>query len=626
MEHLPPWLRHVPLPARPPGHGEPQAEVEPEIPAWLRELQQEVAADASADAGLPPTQRPNLESTAVPPAPPLSPAAAEPVAPPQPTSSSEPEAEALPDWLRAEPTTPPAPEAEALPDWLRAEPSPPPAPEETSVVETVTTPLAKEAVVPDTLLSTTQAPTTTPKGAAQQPTPQPPVRAEAAADLPPWLVGEASGSINDLTSGPALPSWLQDLAAEPLPLQPPPPPPASSPKAEAEESTPFLSGTELPSWLRIPEPEAPPERAEDQSFAWLQRLARSEQEEGLVRKVTGAIVPLRPDYRLSGEQLAAVGLLQQIAQSPYPLPTAPVAAAPPSLLQRVGVDRLLYLLLFLALLAALLIPDLSRPFQSVTPGTPGVAELDTLLDSLGSESVVLVAYEWAAPRSSELRPLEQATISRLIARQAKLILLSSDLQGTILSFDAIEPLRAAGYNQEQGRDVGGRDYLLLGYQPGGELALRRLAQDLRGELRSDFAGQDGSQSLVANYPDGSPRLRTISDLSMILVMGDSLQDVQAWMEQVHRAAPKVPIAFVLPEEALPLARPYLRQSGVYAVAGQRAAQELQSNDPGSDQLRLTESNGRLAYAVAIFLLLLLIGALSSALAWLWRRWEARRGY
>ena len=254
-----------------------------------------------------------------------------------------------------------------------------------------------------------------------------------------------------------------------------------------------------------------------------------------------------------------------------------------------------------------------------------MAELSTLLDTLNSDSVVLVAYEWAAPRSSELRPLEQALISRLVARQAKLILVSSDLQGTMLSFDAIEPLRAAGYNQEQGRDIGGRDYLLLGYQPGGELALRRLAQDLRSELRSDFAGQDGSQSLVANYPDGSPRLRSISDLSMILVMGDSLQDVQAWMEQIHRAAPKVPIAFVLPEEALPLARPYLRQSGVYAIAGQRAALELQPTDPVSDQSPLAAANGRLAYAVAVFLLLLLIGALSSAIAWIWRRWEARRG-
>ena len=378
--------------------------------------------------------------------------------------------------------------------------------------------------------------------------------------------------------------------------------------------------------MRIPEAEAPPERAEDQSFAWLQRLARSEQEEGPVRKVTGAVVPLRPRYQLSGEQLAAAGLLQQIAQSPYPLPNAPVTAAPPGVLQRFGIDRVLYLMLLLALLAALLIPDLSLPFQSTTPGTPGVAELGTLLETLNSDSVVLVAYEWAAPRSSELRPLEQALISRLIARQAKLILVSSDLQGTMLSFDAIEPLRAAGYNQEQGRDIGGRDYLLLGYQPGGELALRRLAQDLRSELRSDFAGQDGSQSLVANYPDGSPRLRSISDLSMILVMGDSLQDVQAWMEQIHRAAPKVPIAFVLPEEALPLARPYLRQSGVYAVAGQRAALELQPTDPGSDQSPLAAANGRLAYAVAVFLLLLLIGALSSAIAWIWRRWEARRGH
>ncbi|HMQ29260.1 MAG TPA: hypothetical protein PKD53_00970, partial [Chloroflexaceae bacterium] len=449
-----------------------------------------------------------------------------------------------------------------------------------------------------------------------EPLPPPP----AASDVPAWLAGDERLAAEPGPGGaadPGLPSWLRGVEDEPLPTPadtrppgPPAPPRRAVPSAEPGESHSFLSGAELPAWLRVPEPERPGDPSEGQALDWLRRLGSPEQEEEQPAAVA-VTAPQRPEYRRSAEQLAAVSLLQQIRQAPYPQPAAPAAPAPLMRWQRIGLDRVLYALLAVALVVALLVPTLTAPFQTATPAAPGAAELGALLDGLGPDDVALVAYEWGAQRSGELRPLEAAVTSRLIANRVKLILVSTDLQGTLLSFDLIGPLRAAGYNTEGGVSFGGRDYVLLGYRPGGELALRGLAQDLRGQLRSDFDGQDATQGLVANNPDGTPRFNTISDLSMIVVMADQPQDVQAWMEQVRPAAREVPMVFLLPQEAQPLAQPFLRLRNVYHAAGQQGALALSAGAPASDPIAVAQAGGQLWFAVAAFLVLLALGAVAA---------------
>ena len=150
--------------------------------------------------------------------------------------------------------------------------------------------------------------------------------------------------------------------------------------------------------------------------------------------------------------------------------------------------------------------------------------------------------------------------------------------------------------------------MLLGYRPGGELALRSMAQDFRAELRSDFDGQDATQSLVANLPDNTPRFTGISDLSMIIVMADQPQDVQAWMEQVYPTAHKVPLVFLLPQEAQPLVQPYLRLPNVYHLAGLQGTLALTGSDPQGDSSAVARSTGQLWFAVVVFLVLLAGGA------------------
>ncbi|MFV9505551.1 MAG: hypothetical protein AB4911_13430, partial [Oscillochloridaceae bacterium umkhey_bin13] len=448
-------------------------------------------------------------------------------------------------------------------------------------------------------------------------TPPAPTPAPIAGDeMPPWLMGEESPAIPGAPSDPGLPAWLRGIPTEPepsTPLQAPSQPPRRpAPAAEEGQSHAFLSGAELPSWLRIPEPERPAEPVDDQELGWLRRLGGNEADDDAAPSpsVVAVTVQRRPTYARTAEQLSAIALLQHLTQQPYPEPAAPPAPVPLTRWQRIGLERVLYALLIVALLIGLSVPVVTSPFQTATPVAPGADELSTLLATFDSEAVALVAYEWAAQRSAELRPLETAVTSRLITNRTRMILLSTDIQGTLLSFDLIGPLREAGYNNENGITFGGRDYVLLGYRPGGELALRRLAQDLRGELRSDFDGQDATTSLVANLPDGTPRFTGVGDVSLIVVMADAAQDVQAWMEQIRPAARNVPIVFLIPQEVLPLAQPYLRQPGVYFLAGQQGALALQALDPNGNPAAMARSVGMLGYTVAIFLVLLLGGVTS----------------
>jgi hypothetical protein len=588
-DDVPAWLRgadDAPPPA-PAGRAAPGAPADDDVPAWLRGADDAPAAPArGAEGGMPDWLREMEPGDATPP-------------PPAPVA---------PSWLHDDDDTPPgaaegAASSPPAPAWLRED--------------------------------LDEARGSQPAAEARREPQAPP-----AGDLPPWLAAEdltppAGGSpVSPGAGDMALPSWLRGVADEPAP------PSAGSPAAREQrgpeeaprrsaappKSTPadsegddFLRGADLPSWLRPAESERAAESPEAQTFDWLTRLGASEQEEEAEAggpALTALTQSRRPSYQRSTEQVAAVALLSQLVRAPYPEAAPAPLAETPSRWRRIGLDRVLYLLLALALLAGLLVPQISAPLQTAAPTAPGASELSEAVAGLTSDDVVLVAYEWGAQRSAELRPLEQAVMQRLAANKVKLILVSTDLQGSLLSFDQRENLRAAGYNIEpDGREFGGRDYVLLGYRPGGELALRSIARDLRAELRSDFNGQDATQGLLAS------NIESIRDVSMILVMADQPQDVQSWMEQVRSAAPEVPIAFLLPQEAQPLVQPYLALDGVYHLAGLPGALAFGVQSPGADQAALARSAGQLSLAIVMFVALLLVGAVGAAIS----RARRRRG-
>ncbi|MEO7911084.1 MAG: hypothetical protein ABIV47_15680, partial [Roseiflexaceae bacterium] len=89
------------------------------------------------------------------------------------------------------------------------------------------------------------------------------------------------------------------------------------------------------------------------------------------------------------------------------------------------------------------------------------------------------------------------------------------------------------------------------------------------------------------------------------------QDVQGWMEQIHRSATQMPIAFLLPNETTPVAQPYLSQSGVFHLAGKQGALAYQSLRGGSGMpaAQIARETTQQRLSLLVFIVLLLLGAL-----------------
>jgi hypothetical protein len=543
------------------------------------------------------------------------------VAPQTPEASDD-----VPAWLRAareEPNEQAAPPVkEDMPKWLQGDASLP----------SVSSGSTESPQMPSWL----QAPSSEPK------------QAPAAPDLPPWLGEEPqeSGLPRVVSNDESLPLWLRGADREAASPEQPSAgfsgendvaeagsptkhekakpsawlssvePSVARTKRDDEESADFFGGADLPDWLRVPEPEPAPQTEDTRALDWLSRLGvHDDDNEGVAVATASSVAVLpQPTYTRSPAQREAIALLQRLVAVPYP-ETAPKAKpAPPSVWERIGLERILYVALIVAVLAGIAFPQLSGTLQTATPMAPGASDLAVAIDRLSDEDIVLLAYEWDAERSSELAPLEDAVTAHLIERKAKLLLVSTDPQGTLLSFDLRDELQAAGYNPTiDGVSFGGRDYVLLGYQPGGELALRRMAQDLRAVLRSDFEGRDATRGGLATNFDGTPRLSTLDDLDLIVVMADQPLDVQAWMEQIHSRATQVPIAFLVPSETQPLVQPYLRGDNVLHLAGKQGALAYTAQENTATTANIAQDTGRQNFAIAVFVALLIIGGGAGAL-------------
>jgi hypothetical protein len=608
--------------ARPQGAAseQPQSD-EPAIPAWLQ------GADATSDeeaplwlrdsAGDAPIEAPGAASA--PPQPYFPPSA------PADAGANTSEDDNLPGWLRAD-EAPSAAQAtpgddQPVPDWLRTD-----VPSQGDDKATPSWMQGLEPEVPSAAppADTDDVPPWLQGSDDEPPLGAPPVPGDA--NLPAWLRGAderpsqpaAPAMPPAAPTQPAapndaagLPPWLQEADAEEASAAP------AAPETKSDSGD-FLGGSDLPGWLRPQEAEGapPPAEAAPRSSDWLDRLRAQEAEaeaEGLEGEAAAATATIaRPSFSRTPAQLEAIGVLQRLVATPFPEPVAKPVAEPQPAWRRVRAEQLLYLLLLLALLAGLLVPTLSAPFAGAS-GTTEAAAIVAANDQLNDRSRVLVAYEWDARRRSELAPLEQTVINHLAQRSVKFVFVSTDVQGTLLSFDARNRLLdpANGYNYLPG----GRDYILLGYRPGGELALRSLAQDLPGVLRSDFQGQDANQSAVASdVQTGQPLLTDLNDFAQIVVMADDPQDVQAWMEQVHSQAPGVPVLLLLPEETTPIVQPYLRQQNIFYLAGTSDALAYSLARGGEGAAAAAATSGQLSYAVAAFVALALVGALVGALA------------
>lgn len=503
----PDWLRgatassSVPTPAQ----------AEPEMPDFLKEMTATAAPLTPSEV----SREPNADFGAF---------AAEETPPIRPLQSPAQDEQELPRLLRdlENSTSDLAPNAE-LPDWLR----------ENSARSQTEPDFAISGELPDWLNENEQSDAPRPLAlddltldpATQQKVPPPEFGAASSGGLASNLPGQFNDSnfFGDI-EGPA---WLRS-AAQPRPQT------DNLPMAAAPEAgiSPLL-----PNWLRTVTPATV---EEETALATPQvSLPLAEAEQSLPQ------VALPPQLASAAVLSALLASNAAGVASPQPMATTKAASRPKAgWAQPAGLVRYaLYALLLLVALFALV-----SPLPTVRPAvTPGVQTFYGQVEELGPNSKVLIAYDWEAERSGEMRPLAKAVTQHVMSKRARLLAVSLNPQGPALASQITDELATSAYGNSSYRY--GTNYLNLGWRTGNEAALFGLYNRL-GELTDYKEGQPVSSRTALMQG-----INSLADFDLIVVLAGDEGGVRTWAEQVG-VRPGSRLLFGTPLAVEPLARPY----------------------------------------------------------------------
>jgi len=276
---------------------------------------------------------------------------------------------------------------------------------------------------------------------------------------------------------------------------------------------------------------------------------------------------------------------------------------------RLWPDGLIYLIVLAVLLTVLI---LEPPFGEVTaPSAPGVIEFFNAVENVPAGKPVLVVYDWDASRSGEMSVLAQAVMHHIMERKLPFVTVSTVPQGPGFAQQITSEM--AGNTDANYGYTYGNQYLVLGYLPGNEAALKSLVTDFKGTLPLDYVNSRRLDS-YALVQGGS--VSKVEDFGLIVDLASSEAELRNWIEQVASRT-NVPLVAAVSQGLEPLARPYLGVPGaklsavVSGVAGaNQYSRQLELAGKGGGALAsAADLNNRLnAQSVAALLVGLVIVA------------------
>ena len=334
-----------------------------------------------------------------------------------------------------------------------------------------------------------------------------------------------------------VPDWLKGLSEEQPPIAVPSQPvpeiapaimEAPSVAASAAEAAPTPEGLvagEIPAWVLQLRPGA-------LSPVSGEILETS----GLLAGIRGALpveTVVSMPHKLSAvppikASMPVAGFAELHAPKPMPpqAPPAPPAGRRAGCFGRIGLPLLI---LFVITLAFLPLPNVSDwRGAAIAAYQPSRDFYQTInhINGLQPDALALVAIDYGAASRAELDPQAKAVLSHLFQNKQRIVTMSFVPEGGQLAQDLLVSRNPAN-SQFTYPYAYGETHINLGFQAGGEAALRKLSQIPLSGLPVDFRDQQPA----ANWPI-TKNWKTLDDAALIVIFSDDGAQVVRWIEQV----------------------------------------------------------------------------------------------
>ncbi|MDD5369312.1 MAG: hypothetical protein PHQ40_09510 [Anaerolineaceae bacterium] len=427
----------------------------------------------------------------------------------------------------------------------------------------------------------------------------------------PLILGDARAERTPPPSREKLPEWLEQ------PGKTPAPPAGNEPPGEQASGDEPIVPADLPIWVQamrpvesvaptpLPENSADPHIEAQGPLAGLRGILPSEPAAADFRQPTRYATLLEVSERQRDHSEMFQKLLASEAE-PEPAPGKPL----------VSTSRLLRMALALALFAVVLFPIAAH--THIVP-IPDAIPQETLwanetVDSLSTNDPVLLVIDYSPSLAGELEVAASGVIDHLMARGARLAVISSTPTGSALAARLFNRLYAepAGYMTGY---ISGEKVVDLGYLAGGTTGLAAFARQPKEAAYYDLSGEPAWDRPALQGVTG------LTDFTQIVLLTDNVDTARAWVEQVRaHMSPNGAFVVTSSSQAAPVLRAYLDSGQVQGMVAGLAG------GAAYEQMLQRPSTGRAywdAYQAGAWaaIVIILAGALFNAF---WPLWKDRK--
>jgi len=211
--------------------------------------------------------------------------------------------------------------------------------------------------------------------------------------------------------------------------------------------------------------------------------------------------------------------------------------------------RILFLLIAVAVVVPLIFPLGMR--VKVTTQAQNIYDQ---VESLPAGSRILVSFDYDPAAAPEVHPMALAFLRHCFAKKHKVIIMALWPQGAQLAVSAMAEI------SREFDIVYGRDYVNLGYKPGGDIVIKSLGSSFPKVFPTDMAGEP-----TANLPVMA-RVRNLKDIDLVMDLSAGDPGIPAWV-RVANALYQRKIAGGCTAVSAPQFFPYLQTGQLIGLLG-----------------------------------------------------------